>query len=636
MYEFISDKEDPEKEFDLIEKIGQGNYGTVYKALHKKTGKIVAAKVANIGCGTDAFKKEITVLSQCSSPYIVSYLGSYIKNYSIWIILEYCDGGSLLDLINILEKNLNEEQIASIVFMMLQGLNFLHENKKIHRDVKTGNILLTREGMAKLGDFGVSTQLNHSFSKKISKIGTPFYMSPEVICQNKYNYKCDIWSLGITCIEMAEGEPPFAKTKHYLVLKKIIKTPPTGLKNREKWSDEFNDFVSKCLIFEPKDRPSAKELLSHPFIVKNNKGSKLISELINNSLDDLAFYRKKILETDEDEEDEDDIGHNDNNNNNYINGNSINNNNNHNKFYLADYAGSSGGDYYTGNDYLNNTNGNNNNNNNNSNLSGSVVIKEGYDDYKYGEGAYIEDTGTMINLESTNKKKHSTLDNSNNNSINQNTFNIHDTSSVIHHSSPNKNTNPNCNDDLINMMNMYGYDGLSIGNGADTNNPSINNTKNKATLIADETKLTEKHCERARYLLSNDIEDILNDPTINSLTASQIKERIKMIENEMQSKIMQIKEKYMKEIDKCNKSLMFLQQNQFLKNVNEYNDYKKFANKINQQIGSSNKKGKDNSNNAGGGGYSTSLISDSAYVKNNVKVCDYKINNISFKNKNSK
>ena len=307
MFDFISSKGiDPETEFDLIELIGQGNYGRVYKAIHKKTGKIYCAKIAYIEKTNEveSFKKEINILSQCNNQYIVRYYDSYIKGHQIWIILEFCDGGSLYELIKILPRNLNEEEIASIIYMILKGLVFLHENKKIHRDVKTENILLTHEGIAKLADFGVSTQLMHSFSKKITKIGTPFYMSPEVIMQNKYDYKCDIWSLGITLIEMAEGEPPFAKVKGYWVLKKIITHPPKGLKNKEKWSKEFNDFVEKCLIYEPEKRSSAKELLKHPFINKYNRGNKLIAELVNNSMDDLQFFRKKILESDESEEED--------------------------------------------------------------------------------------------------------------------------------------------------------------------------------------------------------------------------------------------------------------------------------------------------------------------------------------------
>ena len=133
-------------------------------------------------------------------------------------------------------------------------------------------------------------------------------MSPVVIMQNKYNYKCDIWSLGITAIEIAEGEPPFSKTKAYLVLKKIISQPPKGLKFKDKWSKDFNDFIEKWLIYDPNESPSAKELLKHSFIVKNNKGNKLISELIiqliNNCFDDLVFYRKKILEDSNYEEEE--------------------------------------------------------------------------------------------------------------------------------------------------------------------------------------------------------------------------------------------------------------------------------------------------------------------------------------------
>ena len=273
MYNFITEKEDPEEKFQIIEKLGQGNYGSVYKVLDKKTGQILAAKIATLCGNIESFKKEINVLKQCNSPYILEYFGSYIKNDSIWIIIEYCDGGSVLDLMRITERNLTEEQIASIITMVLNGLSFLHEQKKIHRDIKAGNILLTREGFAKLGDFGVSAQLMHSFSKKVSKIGTPYWMSPEVISQNNYDSKCDIWSLGITCIEMAEGEPPYSEVRTFLVMKKIISSPPKGLTKPQLWSSEFNDFVSKCLTFDPVKRPSAKELLKHKFIIKNNKGN---------------------------------------------------------------------------------------------------------------------------------------------------------------------------------------------------------------------------------------------------------------------------------------------------------------------------------------------------------------------------
>ena len=449
MYDFISSKGiDPETEFDLIELIGQGNYGRVYKVIHKKTGKIYSAKIAYIEKTNEieSFKKEINILSQCNNQYIVHYYGSYIKGHQIWIILEFCDGGSLYELIKILPRNLNEEEIASLIYMILKGLLFLHENKKIHRDVKSENILLTHEGIAKLADFGVSTQLMHSFSKKITKIGTPFYMSPEVIMQNKYDYKCDIWSLGITSIEMAEGEPPFSKVKGYWVLKKIITHPPKGLKNKEKWSKEFNDFVEKCLIYEPEKRPSAKELLEHPFIIKYNRGNKLIAELINNSMDDLEFYRKKILESDESEEEDKitEIIKNKNTNKYKI---EQKNNNNYNENYFSEVK----------------------------NESGSVIIKDNSSKNVLNVTDIVEETGTMINVD---KEK-------NINSIKLNNIEEEQGSVVIKKTEKiNKENNEieNEEDQLKQMIDLYGVDGLSF---------EYNNNPGK-TLKAEETKMCEQ------------------------------------------------------------------------------------------------------------------------------------------------
>ena len=563
MYDFISSKGiDPENEFDLIELVGQGNYGRVYKAMHKKTGKIYSAKIAYIEKTNEveSFKKEINILSQCNNQYIVHYFGSYIKGHQIWIILEFCDGGSLYELIKILPRNLNEEEIASIVCMILKGLIFLHENKKIHRDIKTENILLTHEGIAKLADFGVSTQLMHSFSKKITKIGTPFYMSPEVILQNKYDYKCDIWSLGITTIEMAEGEPPFAKVKGYWVLKKIITHPPKGLKNKEKWSSEFNDFVEKCLIYEPEKRPSAKELLQHPFILKYNRGNKLIAELINNSLDDLEFYRKKILESDESEEEDK--------NTEFLNTKKIkaeiyNNNNNYN------YK-----------------------DNNDEEICGSVIIKNDNNvnskNMELNASNIIEETGTMINVD-----KVKNIDSVVTKSV------VEDQGSVVIKNSQNFNKNSNCvqnEEQLIQMIDAYGVDGLSF---------DFNNNPDK-TIKAEETKMCEQRdiVERRELNNMNNIErkdsfkngnnilynnkvnilDLINDSSINSLTSIQLQSKILTIEEEMKNEIQKIKEKYEKKLFKYKTSLKFLKQNQFLKNLNEYKDYQKFASKIKQKV----------------------------------------------------
>ena len=564
MYDFISSKGiDPENEFDLIELVGQGNYGRVYKAMHKKTGKIYSANIAYIEKTNEveSFKKEINILSQCNNQYIVHYFGSYIKGHQIWIILEFCDGGSLYELIKILPRNLNEEEIASIVCMILKGLIFLHENKKIHRDIKTENILLTHEGIAKLADFGVSTQLMHSFSKKITKIGTPFYMSPEVILQNKYDYKCDIWSLGITTIEMAEGEPPFAKVKGYWVLKKIITHPPKGLKNKEKWSSEFNDFVEKCLIYEPEKRPSAKELLQHPFILKYNRGNKLIAELINNSLDDLEFYRKKILESDESEEEDK--------NTEFLNT----------KLIKAEL-------------YNNNNNNYNCKDNNDEEICGSVIIKNNNNadskNMELNASNIIEETGTMINVD-----KVKNIDSVVTKSV------VEDQGSVVIKNSQNLNKNSNCvqnEDQLIQMIDAYGVDGLSF---------DFNNNPDK-TIKAEETKMCEQRDIVERRELNNinnierkdsinnrknilyenqvDILDLINDSTINSLTSIQLQSKILTIEEEMKNEIQKIKEKYEKKLFKYKTSLKFLKENQFLKNLNEYKDYQKFANKIKQKV----------------------------------------------------
>ena len=549
MYDFISSKGiDPETEFDLIELVGQGNYGRVYKAMHKKTGKIYSAKIAYIEKTNEveSFKKEINILSQCNNQYIVHYFASYIKGHQIWIILEFCDGGSLYELIKILPRNLNEEEIASLVYMILKGLIFLHENKKIHRDIKTENILLTHEGIAKLADFGVSTQLMHSFSKKITKIGTPFYMSPEVILQNKYDYKCDIWSLGITTIEMAEGEPPFAKVKGYWVLKKIITHPPKGLKNKEKWSKEFNDFVEKCLIYDPEKRPSAKELLQHPFILKYNRGSKLIAELINNNLDYLEFYRKKILESDESEEED-------------KNTEFFNNT----KKFRADIY--------------------NNNDNNEEENMGSVIIKKDTNDInknKFNASNIIEETGTMINVD----KVKNNIDSG----ISKNL--IEDQGSVVIKDVPNSYKDSHCaqnEDQLIKMIDMYGVDGLSF----DFNNNPDKTIKAEETKMCEQRDIVEKReiNNNKNFIYKNfndkvEISNLINDSSVNNLTTIQLQSKILTIEEEMKNEIQKLKEKYEKKLYKYKASLKFLKENQFLKNLSEYKDYQKFANKIKQKV----------------------------------------------------
>ena len=302
MLEINNDQEDPEKIYKILQKVGQGNYGSVYKIQKIQTGEIMAAKICKIESNnSESFKREINMLKQCDSPYILKYYGSYIKKNIIWIVLEFCEGGSLLDIMRITNEYYTEKEIASIIKMVLKGLQFLHAQKKIHRDIKAGNILLTDEGVAKLGDFGVSAQLTNSISKKISKIGTPYWMSPEVISQKSYDSKCDIWSLGITCIELAEGEPPYSEVRTFLVMKKILNNPPKGLTKPELWSKDFNNFVQKCLITDPEQRPTATQLLNHDFIKNNDQGKGIIIQrlmkampLINKIREELNEEERKI------------------------------------------------------------------------------------------------------------------------------------------------------------------------------------------------------------------------------------------------------------------------------------------------------------------------------------------------------
>lgn len=302
----VTNHEDPEEMFQLLEKLGEGSYGSVHKGLHISSGTIVAVKIVQINNEIQSLKKEISILKECRHPNIVGYIGSYIKKGNLWLIMEYCSAGSVADLIKVTKKTLDEVQIASICQAVLRGLEYLHDTKKIHRDIKAGNVLLDHKGVAKLADFGVSAQLANTLSKKDTVIGTPYWMSPEVISRSLYNKKTDIWSLGVTAIEMAEGEPPYSHIHPVRAMFVIQKNPARSLTEPHKWSNEFNDFVKKCLTIDPKQRPTSKELLIHSFI-RRARGPTLLSELVASSMESLERYRsmQSISESDESEEDSD-------------------------------------------------------------------------------------------------------------------------------------------------------------------------------------------------------------------------------------------------------------------------------------------------------------------------------------------
>ncbi|XP_053964757.1 serine/threonine-protein kinase 10 isoform X1 [Anastrepha ludens] len=273
LYNNIKMDTDPAEFWEMVGELGDGAFGKVYKAQHKEHKRFAAAKLCTLEDEENLSDHmvEIDILSEIKHPNIVELYEAFSIEDKLWMLIEYCDGGALDSIMVELEKPLTEPQIAYVCRHMTEGLSFLHKSKVIHRDLKAGNVLLTMEGGVKLADFGVSAKNKHTLQKHDTFIGTPYWMAPElVLCEtfrdNPYDLKVDIWSLGITLIELAQMEPPNSEMSPMRVLLKIQKSEPPTLDQPSKWSKEFNEFLKRTLVKDPQQRPTTDILLQHRFI----------------------------------------------------------------------------------------------------------------------------------------------------------------------------------------------------------------------------------------------------------------------------------------------------------------------------------------------------------------------------------
>ncbi|XP_022785174.1 myosin-IIIb-like isoform X2 [Stylophora pistillata] len=271
----------PPTEWELVERIGEGTYGEVFNARNKISGEIAAAKVIDsIHEKIEEVLPELEILSKYSThPNIAGFHGAFMnvdtkRHDQLWLVMELCRGGSVTNLVKSLRKKgkyLEEDLIAYILFETLKGIEHLHRHNVMHRDIKGPNVMLTNRAEIRLIDFGVSAELSNILMRRNSSVGTPFWMAPEVIaCEQQLDYsydvRCDIWSLGITAIELADGTTPLSDQHPMRALFKIPRSKSPSMKNPERWSHEYRDFIAKCLVKDFEPRAHASDMLSHVFV----------------------------------------------------------------------------------------------------------------------------------------------------------------------------------------------------------------------------------------------------------------------------------------------------------------------------------------------------------------------------------
>uniref|UniRef100_A0A7N8XNF0 non-specific serine/threonine protein kinase n=1 Tax=Mastacembelus armatus TaxID=205130 RepID=A0A7N8XNF0_9TELE len=314
-YENVRRDENPEEIWEIIGELGDGAFGKVFKAQNKQTGVLAAAKVIDTKTEEELedYMVEIDILASCDHQNIVKLLDAFYYESKLWILIEFCAGGAVDAVMLELERALTEPQIRVVCKQTLQALVYLHDNKIIHRDLKAGNILLTLDGDVKLADFGVSAKNTKTLQRRDSFIGTPYWMAPEVVmCETSkdrpYDYKADIWSLGVTLIELAQIEPPNHEMNPMRVLLKIAKSEPPTLMQPSRWSPEFSDFLKRCLDKNVDNRWNASQLLQHSF-VSSMTDNKPLRELIAEAKAEVTEEIEEHREEEEEEETEAHLGH---------------------------------------------------------------------------------------------------------------------------------------------------------------------------------------------------------------------------------------------------------------------------------------------------------------------------------------
>ncbi|KAH3760944.1 serine/threonine-protein kinase 3 [Pelomyxa schiedti] len=261
---------DPERAFDFIEKLGEGNYGAVWKVCHIPSAQIYAIKKIFASANAHELSQEVEIMKSLDCPWIVKYFGSVMVKNELWIVMEYCAGGSLRVMMEKTKRSLTEREVSIAACHILRGLNYLHSVRKIHRDLKAANVIVNDLGIAKLTDFGVSGQITAEQTKKNTMIGTPYWIAPEIISDTTgYDEHADIWSLGITLIELAHGLPPHYEFGPMRAMFLILSEEPPKLLSKPGgpvWSLQFQRFIKRILVKDPYTRPLTDALLEDDFI----------------------------------------------------------------------------------------------------------------------------------------------------------------------------------------------------------------------------------------------------------------------------------------------------------------------------------------------------------------------------------